>query len=194
MHRISNYKIGVVYSRLKTKFEDLSASANIQLSGKYNFLFETIIGDRFTYFIGPEIELHSNLSYYPNWDESRLYWGSFQNLGVKNKLSYAINERQSFVIDLSLSIYSLFSRPQMNRQYKIDDISLGGIVANMYSNLEGGTINKSISSTFQTEYQFHISEKITQAICYSFNYRRLKSKDGSPFQNSIHNIGFKLYF
>jgi hypothetical protein len=192
--QISNFKIGVRYSRLKTKFEELSATANIQLSGKYNFVVETIKRERLNYFTGPEIELHYNLSYYPNWDESHLYWGSCLNIGVKNKLNYTINDKQSLVLDLSLSFFSVFSRPVLDRQYKIDDISFGGIIKDLHSKLEGGTINKSFSTFFQTEYQFHTSEKITQAICYSYDYRRLKSKDGRSFQNSIHVIGFKIYF
>jgi len=95
---------------------------------------------------------------------------------------------------LDISLISVFSRPELDRQYKIDDISFGGIIENMHSNLEAGTINKSFSVAFQTEYQFHTSEKITQAICYSYDYRRLKSNKGNPFQGSLHQIGLKIYF
>ena len=193
-YHISNYKIGLRYSRLKTKFEQLSASANVQLFGNYNFLFEIIKKNRLTYFVGPEINLTYNLSLYPNWDESHLYWCSSLDLGIKNKLNLQINDKQTLAIDLGFSIFSVFSRPELDRQYKIDDISLGGIVSAMNNNMEVGTINKSLSVIFQAEYQFHTSEKITQAICYSYNYRRIKSNGGRPFQNSIHNIGFKIYF
>jgi len=193
-YHISNYKIGLRYSRLKTKFEQLSASANVQLFGHYNFLFEINKKNRLTYFVGPEIQLNYNLSLYPNWDESHLYWGSSMDLGIKNKLTLQITDQQTLAIDLGVSIFSVFSRPESDRQYKIDDISMGGIIAGMHKNLEAGTINKSISVILQAEYQFHISKEITQAICYSYNYRRIKGNDGNPFQNSIHNIGLKIYF
>lgn len=175
---ISKYSIGLRFSRLKTKYEELAASANIQLFGNYDYLFETVKKGKLTYFIGPEVNLHYNLSFYPNWDESHLYWGSCLILGVSNKLSYQMSDIQTLVFDLGLSLFSVFSRPVLNRQYKIDDISFGGIIENMHSNLETGTIDKSFLVAFQTEYQFHTSEKITQAICYSYDYKRLKSNEG----------------
>ena len=135
-----------------------------------------------------------NLSFYPNWDESHLYWGSSFNIGIGNKLNYQINDKQTLVIDLDISLFSVFSRPELDRQYKIDDISFGGIIKNIHSNLETGTMNKSVLATFQSEYQFRISKKITQAICYSYNYERLKSDEGLPFQGSLHQIGLKIYF
>lgn len=193
-NHISNYRIGLRYSRLKTKFEQLSVSANVQLFGNYNFLFEIIKKNRLTYFVGPEIQLTYNLSLYPNWDESHLYWGSSLDLGIKNKLNLQITDKQKLAIDLGVSIFSVFSRPKVDRQYKIDDISLGGIIAGMHKNLESGTINKAISVILRGEYQFHTSEKITQAICYSYNYRRIKGNDGNPFQNSINKLGLKIYF
>lgn len=191
---ISNFSIGLRYSRLKTNYEELSASANIQLFGDYNYLFGTVKRKRFSYFLGPEIKLNYNLSFYPNWDESHLYWACCIEIGVRNKLSFQINEHQSLVMDLSLSLFSVLSRPELDRQYKIDDISFGGIIQNMHSNLQGGTINKSFFVSIQTEYQFHISEKITQAICYSYDYRRVKGNEGNPFQSSRHQIGLKIYF
>ncbi|MBU3927639.1 MAG: hypothetical protein KKB74_07515, partial [Bacteroidetes bacterium] len=188
---ISNFGIGLIYSRLKTKYEELSASANIQLFGNYDYLFETVKKGKLTYFIGPEVKLHYNLSFYPNWDESHLYWGSWLNLGVRNNLSYQMGDKQTLVFDMGLSLFSVFSRPKLDRQYKIDDVSIIGIAENTHSNLEAGTINKSLLVVFQTEYQFHTCEKITQAICYSYDYKRLKSNEGNPLQGSLHQIGYK---
>lgn len=191
---ISNFGIGLTYSRLKTKYEELSASANIQLFGNYDYLFETVKKGKLTYLIGPKLKLHYNLSFYPNWDESHLYWGSCLNFGIRNKLSYHMSNKQTLVFDLGLSLFSVFSRPEQDRPYKIDDISLGGIIENIHSNLETGSIDKSLLVAFQTEYQFHTSEKITQAFCYSYDYKRLKSNEGNPFQGSLHQIGLKIYF
>lgn len=191
---ISTFTITLGYSRLKTKYEDLSATANIQLSGNYSYLFEAVKGKDLKYTIGPALLLYYNLSYYPNWDDSHLYWGNSLDLGIKNNLHYRINDKQSLVVDLELSLFSVFSRPGLNRQYKIDDISFSGVIKNLHSNLEGGTINKSLLFCLQAEYQFHISNKTTQAICYSYDYRRFKSSVGLPFQNSLHKTGLKIYF
>ncbi|MCF8379080.1 MAG: hypothetical protein K9H49_05845 [Bacteroidales bacterium] len=191
---ISNFGIGLRFSRLKTKYEELSASANIQLFGKYGYLFESVKSSRVAYNIGPGIKLHYNLSYYPNWDESHLYWGSSLNFGISNKFKYQVNNNQTLAFDLYFSLFSILSRPERDRQYKIDNISVLGILKNLNSNLEAGTVNKSFQTTFRAEYLFHTSENITQAICYSYDYSRLKENEGNPFQGSLHQLGLKIYF
>ena len=191
---ISAYTIGLGYSRLKTKYEDLSASANLLLQCDYHYLFEIKNKNKYTYHLGPEINLVYDLSYYPNWDESHLYWASCLDLGIQNKFNFNISYRQSLAVDIGFNLFSIFSRPTLDRQYKIDDISLVGIMKNINSNLETGMINKSFLLAFKVEYQFHTCEKITQAICYSYNYRRVKSIEGFPLQNNLHKIGFKIYF
>ena len=138
--------------------------------------------------------LNYNLSFYPNWDESHFYWGDFLSLGIANKFKYNLNQTQFIILDISIPVFSIFSRPEFNRQYKIDDISFSGILNEMNSNLETGTLDKSFFIHSQIEYQFRISNKIRQTFFYSYNYTRIKSSKGLPFQNSQHKIGFKFYF
>lgn len=190
----SNFGVGLVLSRLKTEYEILSASVNIQLSGNYSYTFEVVNKNKLVYSVGPEAVLYYNFGFYPNWDESHFYWADYLELGIANNLTYKINKNRSVKISLSIPLISLFSRPVSDRQYKIDNTSFTGILDNLHSNLEGGTIDKSFIAFSQVEYQFHISDRVTQAICYSYNYQRLKSKEGFSFQDNQHNIGFKLYF
>jgi len=191
---ISAFQIGMGFSRLKTKYEALSASANVQLQGGYQYLIKITNTNKLTYHLGPEINLVYDLSYFPNWDESHLYWAGCLDLGIGNKFIYHINTRQSFVLDLDFSLVSVFSRPELDRQYKIDDISIGSMVESLNSNPEGGTINKSANLSLMAEYRFHIGEKITQAICYSSDYKRIKRIEGLHLQVILHKIGLKIYF
>jgi len=191
---ITTFHIGLGFSRLKTAYEDLSPSANVQLQGDFRYLFEMIQKNNFTYHLGPEAGLVYDLSYFPNWDESHLYWVSNLALGIRNRFNYQVNARQSLVVDLGFSLFSLFSRPELDRLYKIDDISIGGILENLHSNFQGGTINKSVFLSIQAEYQFHTGENITQAICYAYDFNRVKSKEGFPFLENVHKIGLKMYF
>ena len=165
---ISQFKFGINYSTLKTDFENSSESINIQVIANYSYLFELIKKNRFSYCLGPEINLNYNLSFYPNWDESHFYWADFISLGISNKIKYQINQTQFLTFDLSIPLFSVFSRPELNRQYKIDDISFSGILKNMNSNLEIGSLNKSFYMNLQIEYQFVISDKFMQAISYSY--------------------------
>ena len=193
----SNHKqfdIGIQFSRLKTEYESLAATMNIQLFANYAYLFNGITNDKFTYNIGPKLGLHYNLSLYPNWDESHLYWADYLCLGLRNKLKYQLNEKQALTVDLSIPVFSLISRPELNRIYKIDNISAGGIINSMHSNLKGALWNHSFIIKSRIEYCFKINNRIKQAICYSLNYSRLMEKEGLPFQNLQHLIGLKIYY
>lgn len=188
------FEIGVQFSRPKTKYESLAASVNIQLFANYAYLFNGITKNKFTYSLGPELGLHYNLSLYPNWDESHLYWADYLGVGVRNKLKYQLNEKQGLTLEISVPVASVISRPELDRMYKIDDISFGGILNSMHSNPEGAIWNHSFVVKSRLEYRFQISERVTQAICYSFNYSRFRAKEGLPFQNLQHLIGLKLYY
>jgi hypothetical protein len=191
---LTAFNVALGISRLKTSYEDLSPSANIQLRGTFRYLFEVIQNNQFTYYLGPETGLGYDFSYFPNWDDSHMYWVSNLSLGIRNTFTFQVNARQSLVADAGISLFSFFSRPEPDRQYKIDDISMGGILENLHSNAQAGTLNQSVFLYIRAEYQFHTGEHITQAICYSYDFNRVKSKEGFPFQENIHQIGLKIYF
>ncbi len=191
---LTAFNVALGFSRLKTAYEDLSPSANIQLRGTFRYLFEVIQTTKCTYYLGPETGLAYDFSYFPNWDDSHMYWVSNLSLGIRNTFTFQVNTRQSLVADAGISLFSFVSRPESDRQYKIDDISIGGILENLHSNAQAGTMNQSVFLYIRAEYQFHTGENITQAICYSYDFNRVKSKDGFPFQENIHKIGLKIYF
>jgi len=188
------FQLAVHFSKPKTKFESLAASMNLQLYGSYSFLFHEIKKNNFTVCLGPELDVHYNLSHYPNWDESHLYWSNYLSLRIHNKLRYQLNTKQLLTLNFSIPVFSVISRPELNRMYKIDNVTFGGIIENMHSNLEGACWNHSFALKSNLEYQFTITEKITQAICYSFNYFKMRASEGFPFQSTQHLIGLKLYY
>lgn len=190
----TQFEIGVQFSRPKTKYESLAASMNIQLFSNYAFLFNGITKNKFTYNLGPELGLHYNLSRYPNWDESHLYWADYLGLGFRNIFNYQLNGKHALTLNISVPLVSVISRPELDRMYKVDDISVGGILGSMHSNLEGALWNHSFIAKSRVEYHFQIADHLTQSICYSFNYSRVQAKAGLPLQNLQHLIGLKLYY
>lgn len=188
------FQFGVHFSRPKTNYESLNASMNLQLSAGYSYLFYKVSRSKFTLLLGPELGLHYNLSHYPNWDESHLYWSNYLGLGVRSKLKFQLKEKQELMLDVFMPVTSLISRPELDRMYKIDDISLGGITNSMHSNLQGAFWNRSFAIKSRLEFRLAINERMTQAICYSFDYSRMQANEGFSFQNIQHSLGLKLYY
>jgi len=191
---ISDFDISIKWSRAKTAYEDLSATANAHLSGSYRYLFKIFNLSEISYVLGPQINMQYNVSVYPNWDESHLYWANHIELGTDNILLYRLSESGILFFDLRFSIFSAFNQPEYNRMYKYDDSTFEGIVKNFHSDYEFGSVNKAFRLAIHMEYQFHLNPKCTQALCYSYDYLRIKGNENLPFQNNIHQVGFKIYF
>lgn len=190
----SNFSFLFKYSTPKTKFEDAAYSTHIQLNANYNYSFKLIKKKTYSLYLGPSASSHYRLSYYPYWDDSHLYWADDFSLGVAHLFSYNIHPNTALVARLNVSLLSLFSRPILHRAYKIDDVSLGGIISSMNSNFELGTIDRAFDLSLQTEYHIRISKKVIQAIVYHFEYSHFQASTGRSFSNLQHHLGFKLYF
>lgn len=191
---ISELEISLSYSRVRTTYENWSKTVNGRLEADYKYLFTAVSRNKMVYSVGPEINICYNVNFYPNWDESHLYWANQLSLGVGNRFSYAISESQSLVFDLGFSLFSVFSRPIHDRQYKIDDTSFGGIVKSLHSNPESGSFGKSFRLSCNAEYRFHLNRKVSKAFCYTFDYVKADGENSSLFQNNSNQLGFKIYF
>jgi hypothetical protein len=191
---VSEWGLNFRYSRLKTTYEDLSASANIQIAAHYHYLFKAISRQRYTYAVGPEVKLIYNIGLYPNWDESHLYWGNSFSLGVDNEFRYKLSENKSLIFNGYISVVSVLSRPEPDRQYKFDDLTFSGIVENFHSNMEAGTVDKAIALICRAEYKFGAGPRLAQALFYKVDYSRMEGSPGSAFRQCLHQLGFKLYF
>jgi hypothetical protein len=191
---ISELEIILDYSRVKTIDEDWAKTVNGKLSAKYRYLFKTWSSPKFMYAAGPEVFVCYNVDFYPNWDESHLYWANQLSLGMGNRLSCTLDESNSLKLDLGFSLLSVLSRPVNDRQYKIDDTSFGGIVTSLHSNPEAGSIGKALYLVCKAEYQFHANKKVAKAFYYSFDYGKADGKNSSIFKNTSYRLGFKIYF
>lgn len=191
---ISELEISLSYSRVRTSYEDWSKTVNGQLAADYKYMFTALSKNKMQYSVGPEINVCYNLNFYPNWDESHLYWANQFSIGAGNRLMYTISESKSLVLDLGFSLFSVFSRPIFDRQYKIDDTSFCGIVKSLHSNPESGSLGKSFRLSGTTEYRFHLNRKVSKAFCYSFDYTKVDGENSSLFQNNCNKLGFKIYF
>lgn len=60
---LQQFHFTVGYSRLKTEFEDLSKTANLELNMDYNLGYQLAQKNNFTYYLGPEMRLSYNACY-----------------------------------------------------------------------------------------------------------------------------------
>jgi hypothetical protein len=192
--RIAEWGINLSYSRLRTAYEDLSATANVQIGAHYDYLFRVYSRNRLSYAVGPEVRLGYSACLYPNWDESHLYWANHLSLGVGNRLRYQLSGKKSLVVKAFFSVASAISRPEEDRPYKRDDFSFDGYLKSLHSNIELSAASKTFIADCGIEYRVDLGSHLSEAIFYSYRYSGIEGSRSSLYQNSIHQVGFNIYF
>lgn len=181
------------HSRLKTQLEDLSKSIHLQLNTAYSWNYPLVQKRRVKYYLGPEASIAWNAAFYPNWDDSHLYWADCYSVGARNGVSIELKNETEFASFLSIPLFSVFSRPELYRLYKIDDTDFSGILRNLNSNLTPAHLVNVFYIRWQTEYRFPVFKGKRQAFTYHLEYNRVKHDTGNTFSRLLHQIGIKLF-
>jgi hypothetical protein len=190
--RYQDFKFALGISRIIANPEDVTKSANLMLTSSYSYCFKLIEVPNISYFIGPQAKLAYSVFFYPNWDESHLYWGNLFSIGVSNFGTYKICSRTRLVSTLTIALFSLYSRPNALRLYKIDELSFGSIFKSLHQNLEFGFITAVTTLHFDIEYQFPVFETKTEAFFYSFDYAHIGKGNALPFTQLFHQLGLRI--
>jgi hypothetical protein len=180
------------YSRVRTSMEELFPSANIRLGLNYSYNFQIFQKNKFKYYLGPQSSLSYSLMIYPNWDESHNYWANFLTLGASNVVSVSPGNDNEWVTSLNFSVFGIFSRPEESRPYKMDDNTSGGVLKELNSNIEPGSMNNLLQVNFKTEYRFPVFVTKREAITFNMDIIRIAGKEGQPVLQIISRIGIKI--
>ena len=191
--KLQQFHFTVGYSRLKTEFEDLSKTANLELNMDYNLGCQLAQKNNFTYYLGPELRLSYNACYFPNWDDSHLYWADHLSIGAQNNFLLQFKNKNTWLTSISMPLFSIFSRPELYRLYKIDDIDFAGFAVNLNSNITAAHLTNVFYLNLQSEYCFPAFENKSEAFTYTFKWLRVKHDEGNPFNQVNHQIGIKFF-
>jgi hypothetical protein len=190
---LSQFETGLQAGALKSGFEPEIGTIAIRLWGKYAYLFPLYSTEKFSVFAGPESELNYNAGLYFNWDESHLYHANFLSIGAHLRMKYSFTSKKSLTLNIGMPIFSAISRPVRNRLYKIDDLTLGGIIREMHNRIKVGSFTKNFLVDSTVEYCFNTSKKLVPSFCYTLRYNYMKESAGLPFQQIQHLAGIKFY-
>jgi hypothetical protein len=189
---LNQFQVSVIYSRVKTNLEELAKSGNIKLKLNYSYNFRIFQNDKIRYYLGPQASLCYSFMLFPNWDDSHGYWADYLSFGPNNILSVSLNHEREWFTSLNISIFSLFSRPDEVRNYKMDESSFGGIIKALNSNIEPGFINRAFEINLKTEYRFPVFVSKREAVTFNMDLSQISRKDEQPIIQIITRIGIKI--
>lgn len=174
----------------KTTNEDEISSATAGLILDLNHLFDVYRSENWQFHSGTGAILHYHLGYYWMWDESRMYWANFLGLNFTQMVTYESSNNKRFVGALTIPVVMLLSRPNRERDYKIDDFSFQGIIKNMHSSPELLVLQNALSVNASLTYVHNRTNKMHPHLIYSVRYRNLSTQHSDSFKSIHHTIGF----
>jgi|GEM_PF-1568063 len=193
LNHLSRFQARLGFSPLTTSWETSGFSANLQIQGGYFHLFPILKNQSWKVWAGPFGNLKYNTSFYPNWDESHLFWANQLQTGVSSRIEYFLQTKpRSLFWDFNLPVIGLLSRPNIERNYKIDDFSFGGIVKAMHFQPQFiGLINNFQVHT-RIGYNFPIGKKNQAHFGYQFDHIQVSTNYSNQFIQSSHQIFFGI--
>lgn len=190
---ISEYSAGLKISVMNTAYEDFPSAASVLILGNYKYLFPVICIENMIYYLGPVADLQYGTNAYINWDDSHLYFANYLSGGIGNRIRYIMGDK-SFDFNLDIPVISCICRPESNRQYKIDDVTFGGLLKKLASNPESALPNKNFYVKTGLEMKFLSKGRKTRSVGYNFKYHYMKATNGNPYQNIEHSISYTFTF
>lgn len=191
--RWQQFQFSLGYSRPRTELEDVAKTVNLRIHASYNYTYPLVWRTKVRYHLGPEAALAYTATFFPNWDDSHLYWANYLSVGIRNNLLVPMRHQKQWVTSLSLPLFSVFSRPELYRLYKIDDTSAGGIITSLHSNLSPAHLINVFYVKLNTEIRYPVFQHQTQAFSYRFEYLRVKDNSSAVFKQIIHQVGITFF-
>lgn len=190
---LSEFSAGLNLGFLNTRYEDFPSAASILFRGDYRYLLPVSDNGSLSFYSGPAAGLQYGTNAYFNWDESHFYYANYLGAGIGNRIRYKYG-RYNLDFRLDIPIVSLISRPEPNRQYKIDDMSVKGILKNLASNPEFALPDKNLVVKTGLEFSFISAKNKTRSFGYSFRYHYMEAESGKPYQNVEECLYYKFIF
>lgn len=187
-------ELATYLQRPRTRLEGSASSFHFQFHLAYNKLWKSAYSTNWYGFLGPSLALDYTIGFYPQWDESHLHWANNLSVDLKYILGYILNNGKHLKMDVRLPVAALISRSASHTRDKIDDFSGAGIISNLHSNIEFGSINKYLAIELIPEYQFYRSDSFIISGAYTFNYTQITSSYSRPFKNITHAFVINWYW
>jgi len=188
---LSALHISLGNSHLKTDVENGFSSANASLTLDYHYIFPLYSKGRWGVLSGFGSNLNYNLGYFWIWDESHLYWANFLSVNLSQRISYEVSKNRVFVMDLTVPVFLFLSRPETERNFKMDDLSFLGVINSLHYKPELMFPTRSNFLNVKVEYQYQRKNRFHPFLSYSFNYFNMKTTYSNRAQIVQHLIGLK---
>jgi hypothetical protein len=176
-------------SHLQTGIGEGFSSVSAVIAIDYAYLFQWHKSVRWDIHAGLGTRLNYNISYFWVWDESHLYWGNFLGFNFCQRFTFLTDRNNRIIGSFTAPLFMFLSRPETERNYKIDDLSFSGLMKSFHYVPEAQVLTGSNSFDASLEYQYNRKNKLHPCFLYSFSFFNLKTSYSNRVQSIQHSLG-----
>jgi hypothetical protein len=189
--RVQSFGAGLAVAKPKSAFEPAAYSTWLQVLLQYDYLRALKGGTAFRLLAGGMAQVNYRIGYYPNWDDSHVYWASFLGVGLSGRAEQQIGNRTLYLA-CSLPLVGTMSRPPASRSYKIENSAPGNLLRITHQHLRIAApwhyfnprlalgLTLWYSPRFSSSFFYHL-ESVRATTSYSTAYRQLTHGVGTTF-------------
>lgn len=188
------YNFSVDFVRPESKYEDGALSVYASIKFQYDILFPVNQLHLGNFQIGGLAKADYKFAYYPNWDESHLYWANFIGFGFKSKYLKTITENKNIYISIDLPILGMVSRTETDRYYKIEELNFSNIIAKNHQHLQLSSVNNYFDLNLNIGINLKYSQDFSTDFVYFCEYANIYTNYSKTFRMLQHGLALKLNF
>jgi hypothetical protein len=180
------------FTKPKAAFEPAAYSIGLLLETRYHYQRQIITGQQGTFYAGGWVGAHYNLAFYPNWDESHMYWANFAGLGFSTHWQKQLTGTSKHVFaDVSLPLLGGISRPPLHRDYKIEDTAPSAIIKTNHKDMQLAGPAQYFNPNLKLGLQLNTTSRLACALYYQANYIHATTTYSNPYKQIRHGIGIR---
>ncbi len=180
------------FTKPKAALEPAAYSIGLLLEARYHYQQQLATGQNGTFYAGGWAGAHYNLAFYPNWDESHMYWANFAGMGFGSHWQKPLTGKAKQVFaDFNLPLLGGLSRPQLYRNYKIEDTSPSAILKTNHKDMQLAGPAQYINLELKTGLVLNTSTRINWAVYYQVNYINATTTYANPYKQIRHGLGIR---
>lgn len=176
---------GDANSRIGTDADLYNAYVNISWARHAAYLGNL---EEVSLFAGAFIQAGGKYQFYPEIDESHLYWIMQYALGLHLDFELPMQQDRRFNWRIRLPIVSGLSRPLNNQLYNNDESDIALMLQRMNENITLVFPNQYLMLESLLTFEYRLSKTWKQHIGYKFEYEQ--NNDSAKFQQIKHGLFF----
>jgi hypothetical protein len=143
--------------------------------------------------VGGTGEFYTHTAYFGDWDDSHGYWLTAYSIGASAALRLVRWRANTISLEASVPVLAMVSRPDAPILNKVDDNTLGAIVAKVHENMVPTSLNEHVAVDVTLRY-IRPSSRLARSVFWRIFWLHNDMDGSEPVAAMRHSLGVSAVF